>query len=207
MGRVGQLLSFLAAAPLLTATVLGKEPSGELAGTQEEIGVYLAGVCQMNRAVRQAAESIVVRLYARIGVRLWFVNTRPGLADRDFISLRLLDRAPEALRYNVLGSALIEDHRGVTAEVFCDRLTQFYGAKNEQEAGTVLGFAMAHEIGHLLAGEPHHSAAGVMKAGWGPSDVQEMWHDWLGFDADDAARIHRGLAARRSAGVRFAARN
>ena len=209
MKRTGQLLRFIAAATLLTANLWASSPESRGGESQspEEVSVYVVEACPVNIAVRLAAESIVAKLYARIGVRLWFANTRPRQANADFISLRLLDRAPDTFRYNVLGSALIENHRGLMALVFCDRLSRFYEPRDAREMAMLLGYAMTHEIGHLLEGEPRHSAAGIMKAGWTPSDMRVMSQNGMGFDSNDAARIHRGLAARRSTEARLARRN
>lgn len=41
-------------------------------------------------------------------------------------------------------------------------------------AGQVLGYAAAHELGHLMLGSRGHSATGVMKETWSSSDLLEM---------------------------------
>jgi hypothetical protein len=56
------------------------------------------------------------------------------------------------------------------------------------DAAVLLGYVIAHELGHLLIG-PGHSADGVMRARWGRNEFQALRQRWLRFNRTDAERI------------------
>jgi len=45
-------------------------------------------------------------------------------------------------------------------------------AKNDKEVPTILGCAIAHELGHLLLGPKSHSGGGIMHGEWGPREFR-----------------------------------
>jgi hypothetical protein len=145
------------------------------------------------------------RLFARIGVHLRFVYSRPEEADSGVITLHILDRAPRNVKPNVLGSAIIDPDAAPEAFIFCDRLIAFRGTNRSLDVGVLLGYAIAHEIGHLLRGVPGHSTDGIMKARWSLNDVRAMLRRDLAFTRDDSDRIRTFLASRRET-VAIAAR-
>ena len=59
----------------------------------------------------------------------------------------------------------------MNATVFYDRIERFKDS-SEIDLATVLGHAIAHEIGHVLLGTTAHSPAGIMKARWSQADFQ-----------------------------------
>jgi hypothetical protein len=61
----------------------------------------------------------------------------------------------------------------------------------------LMGYATAHEIGHLLLGEKH-AASGLMRAVWGKEQYRNMAQRWLGFSENEK----RALCAALSANVR-----
>ena len=59
-----------------------------------------------------------------------------------------------------------------------------------------LGFAVAHEVGHLLLGTNAHGAAGLMRAVWSRSELQRNDPaDWL-FTAGESLAMSRALHQR-----------
>jgi hypothetical protein len=105
--------------------------------------------------------------------------------------------APQGIVAESLGCALIDlQHRaGTLATVYPDRIDAV-AVRTGVDAGTLLGRAVAHEIGHLLLGTTHHSAAGLMRALWSDQELQRgATADWT-FAPDDVVRMGRGLAAR-----------
>jgi len=71
------------------------------------------------------------------------------------------------------------------------------GSSSKRAAvASVLGFAVAHEVGHLLLGTNAHAAAGLMRAVWSRSDLQRNNPaDWL-FTAADSLAMSRALRQR-----------
>jgi hypothetical protein len=68
--------------------------------------------------------------------------------------------------------------------------------KSDKEVPTILGCAIAHEIGHLLLGPNSHSAEGIMHGKWGPKELRLASMGWLLFTSQQAKLI-RAEARRR----------
>ena len=89
-----------------------------------------------------------------------------------------------------LGTALVDPATGtgVLATVYVDRVERLVRG-SEGDLGTVLGRAMAHEIGHLLMGRASHAVRGLMRPRWTRAEVtRNVKADW-GFDAPDLRLI------------------
>jgi hypothetical protein len=100
---------------------------------------------------------------------------------------------------DVMGKAFVEEHSGGTlADVYLQAI-QAMSQQHAGDSGVLLGFVMAHELGHLLLG-PEHSQDGVMQAAWGQKQMDALSRRWLRFSKEGAARIRRGLEPRMAAG-------
>jgi hypothetical protein len=167
-----------------------------------------------------AAERLVVRTYDNFGVTaedmtraravaavilqdaglqaVWR-DCSAGCADAlgpGEVLLRIVE-APDATVAQSLGCALIDLRlgSGTLATVYADRINEL-ASRTGVKRGTLLGRAVAHEIGHLLLGTSGHSPAGLMRALWSDRELQrDVAADWI-FSLDDVARIGRGLATR-----------
>jgi hypothetical protein len=111
--------------------------------------------------------------------------------------LRLLTRSPETSSKNAIGEALSLD----IANVFMNRVTE-QATAGELSASRMLGYAIAHEIGHLLLGDNSHSLGGIMVAPWSKQDLQRMVKGGLLFTHQEVTRIqaevrHRSRSVRR----------
>ena len=81
--------------------------------------------------------------------------------------------------------------------MYADRINVL-ASRTGVNAATLLGRAVAHEIGHLLLGTARHSAAGLMRARWSDRELgREVAADWT-FSPADVARIGRGLTVARA---------
>ena len=71
------------------------------------------------------------------------------------------------------------------------------GVSSEGDAAArVLGFAVAHEVGHLLLGTNAHADVGLMRAVWSRSDLQRNHPaDWL-FTSAESLAMSRALRQR-----------
>jgi hypothetical protein len=93
-----------------------------------------------------------------------------------------------------LGTALVDPAtgRGVLATVYVDRVERLVRGSHG-DLGTLLGRAMAHEIGHLLMGRASHAARGLMRPRWTRAEVtRNVQADWR-FDAPDLRAIRARL--------------
>lgn len=94
----------------------------------------------------------------------------------------------------VLGEASIDTAAGagVLATIYVDRVS-LMAELSETAVASLLGRAIAHELGHLLLATNQHSSTGLMRARWSPLDLQRNHRvDWV-LSRNDAAAIRRRL--------------
>jgi hypothetical protein len=105
-------------------------------------------------------------------------------------------RGELSLGYSLVDTSIAE---GALATVYVDRV-EWLASQAAPHAGvdgaTVLGFAVAHEVGHLLLGTNVHGAAGLMRAVWSRGELQRNDPaDWL-FTAGESLAMTRALRQR-----------
>jgi hypothetical protein len=129
----------------------------------------------------------------------WLPNPPCAAAPRAnevLVRLASVGRAP-AIGEHVLGNAYIDAGKGAgsLATLYVDRIDAI-AARAGLAVGTVLGRAMAHEIGHLLLGHSRHRDRGLMRAYWSDTVLQSrLAGDWM-FLREDARAMVRNLAVR-----------
>ena len=69
---------------------------------------------------------------------------------------------------------------------------QTLGTTKQIELTPLLGYVIAHELGHLLLG-PGHAPNGVMRAVWSPMDLGAIRRGCLRFGPAEAARMRSVL--------------
>lgn len=62
--------------------------------------------------------------------------------------------------------------------------------------GVILGYALAHEVGHLLLGVNSHSPNGIMRARWTVKELRLASMGWFGFLPQQAAKIRADVERR-----------
>jgi hypothetical protein len=111
------------------------------------------------------------------------------------LMIRIVAAPKSASDRDVLGFAYVDagSRRATLGTVFADRMAavaRTLGVKG----GTLLGRAIAHEVGHLLLGTTRHPAGGLMRDRWSRRDVGA--EDWL-FADGESATMRSTLAGRR----------
>src|SRR4029450_9518639 len=103
----------------------------------------------------------------------------------------------KSARVITLGSSLFDRGTGAGVLITVDpRLVSAIAQSAETDPATLLGRAMAHELGHLLLGHPNHSRSGLMRALWARDEVRGVRPaDWI-FSAAEAAQMRQGLLNR-----------
>jgi hypothetical protein len=98
-----------------------------------------------------------------------------------------------------LGVALPHAHTGADITIFYDRIErlEWHAVSANATAPQILGYAMAHEIGHVLLGSTQHSLTGIMKGPWGEAEFERLAKGWLGFTAQQG-ELMRESAFRRA---------
>lgn len=81
------------------------------------------------------------------------------------------------------------------ADVFYSRALQM-AQQGPADLDQLLGYAIAHEVGHLLLHSTTHSHSGIMRANWGPEEWKGISQGYLRFGADESARMRAEVAAR-----------
>jgi hypothetical protein len=89
---------------------------------------------------------------------------------RQFLVLVLAKQVPPEYVPGALGIAFPQSEAGVSGMVFCDRVDR---TPHEIDGPTLLGLAIAHEIGHVLLNTSAHGNAGIMKSPWLRADVEQ----------------------------------
>jgi len=107
-------------------------------------------------------------------------------------------RSPDAETWAVLGNSLVDATNqggGSLCRIFVDRVHNL-AASAGVDRGTLLGRAMAHEVGHLLLGTNEHSRYGLMRPRWDAAELtRDDFLDWT-LSRAQGERMRRGLAAR-----------
>ncbi len=123
-------------------------------------------------------------------------RTSPGTTD---FFLRLLSsRMTKSLGLPsvCLGYALIpQGGWGSLATVFTEK-ARILADRALAQRSSVLGHAIAHEIGHLLIGRAEHSSDGLMQALWSPRQLLRATGFPMRFTKKDAHRLTRNALAR-----------
>jgi len=132
----------------------------------------------------------------RAEASLSFFACQNTMRGADF-TIRILNaRAARRIAVNsdALGQALEcrGDHSGCSAYIFY-RDVQQLTRDGEVSESELLGYALAHEIGHLLLGADSHSSAGIMRAYWGRQEFDGIARACLYF-TDEQSRQMRAEA-------------
>ena len=99
---------------------------------------------------------------------------------RELIVRLVNGRPPAGAQPLPLGDALVGagGHQGVLATAYVDRVRRVAAALGTDES-VLLGRAIAHELGHLLAGSSRHARAGLMRAKWTLAEILlDRREDW-----------------------------
>ncbi len=174
----------------------------------------LLGVDRMNISVCNLGglpESNVVRAKAEVEAVFRPVDVQiewkrcgdyaSGVGTSWFLVRLRNDKSPVArtqASLDAMGRAyLTESGDGYLADAYLGAI-QSLAARHDADADALLGFVIAHELGHLLLGKGH-VPDGVMQAQWGGAAVKALERRWLQFNAAQRERIHSKLRARAEA--------
>ena len=130
----------------------------------------------------------------------WLDCATPSPKSEEGRALRFLVRLRrDAPRYylrevslHTMGRAYLSDSgEGYIADIYRPAVEALAQLRVANES-SLIGYTMAHELGHLLIG-PGHAARGIMSADWGPLEMSRIAKRWLEFDLRDRTAIRRRL--------------
>jgi hypothetical protein len=140
----------------------------------------------------------VLRVYAAAGIDvLWFDNPEPARGGDLSVTLIITTTPPtvHGATAEILGVAIsAKTQCGRVAYALWHHITAFAEARN-RPLGVILGYVIAHEIGHLLMPPPSHGDSGLMRAAWRPADLDKAERGLLRFTPAEADVMRRRIAA------------
>jgi hypothetical protein len=167
---------------MVHATVYGSE-------TRHKLTACLQVEIPDPHLISRLAEGLATRIFADIGISLeWRACEQPDESSRTPIVVQLVSGKKEGLMSGVLGSAMPYGRHII---IFFDRI------ETMEDASTVLGHVMVHEITHIIQGVPRHSDTGLMKPHWSRHDLVQMRYKPLPFTEWDLLLLYAGLPMRR----------
>jgi len=124
---------------------------------------------------------------------------RAGGAVTSWFVIRLRNDEPPVTRtaasLDAMGRAyLAENGDAYLADAYLKAI-QKLASRHDADPNSLLGFVIAHELGHLLLGEGH-VADGVLQAQWGGTAVKAIERRWLQFNSGQRDRIRQQLQRR-----------
>jgi len=135
--------------------------------------VDVANYAEIPRSTLASAEREASRSYTAIGIEVQWLYPAPTDLGRADATVLLLSRevgerkiTREQLADAVLGQAHKPSAR---AHIYWHRV-QALADRYALAHPDVLGYAVAHELGHLLLPEYSHAPTGIMKAGFDPDN-------------------------------------
>jgi hypothetical protein len=178
--------------------------ASEQPARQLSVTIQIHDYANVEDRLLSQATSVVSGIYERVGVRTeWIGVVRQGrrrasadgersrlpIGQLTLIILTPKMAARTKVADGVLGfAAVAPEGMGRIAYVIHDRVRRT-AREAAMEESTLLGFVMAHEMGHLLL--PHESPAGsgLMRGLWDVRDFRNVDVSKLGFSERQAAEI------------------
>jgi hypothetical protein len=93
---------------------------------------------------------------------------------------------------SILGATLSDADRPQAGFVSYERTIRFSKAIGIAP-GRLLGYVLAHEIGHLLLPRGGHARSGIMREPWGPSELRQLSMGTLLFSAEYGSALRAEL--------------
>ena len=145
-----------------------------LADRQTASGQPLIQVLVMDQAevppvTRQRAQDVATRVFHLAGIALVWVDATTCQARCLRVRIVTQPVSAKSRDPHMLGVALrMPEARGINLWVFYPRI-RAYSAELGLDRSELLGYVMAHELGHLLLPDGAHSLAGLMRREMGSS--------------------------------------
>jgi hypothetical protein len=177
-----------------TKFAAANEPFGRTSQSRGDspvrISVHVYNYGRVPRRLLDRAENVATTIFAKAGIDAAWVDCPPAVAQikqypacpsqlgADGYVLNLLPESMAiraGLKDTTFGFARLssDDERSYFASVFWDRISQA-ARGGDISAFQLLGYVMAHEVGHLLLGSTGHAPQGVMIALWSPEKLENM---------------------------------
>jgi hypothetical protein len=161
------------------------------------LGVQVRNYSRADGEIVAAGEAIAGRAFKDAGIWIvWFASSSQiDLGRPSKLTLQIFQgHSGRPDLKDALGSAMTDTNPEASflADIFLGNIEE--NAVTRTDETVLLGFVMAHEIGHLL-GAPHERGT-IMVEGWRPGDFRRMRLGSLRFSEKQAERLRAAVLAR-----------
>jgi len=177
----------LAASLLLDAALAA---DGAIASSGACVVIQVQGMNLVAVPVLMRAEETAARVFREVGVAVHWVGGPLRRSEEKCLAVEAEFRSNSYSDPGVLAHAFPYKQGGTQIQVFLNRVMN---CSSVRQNGALLGYVIAHELGHVLQGIGRHSSYGVMKASWSTTDYHEIFEQSLRFADGDAELIRLGL--------------
>ena len=155
----------------------------------QHIAVAVCDLQEVSNVLMHLAQEVAGEVYRDVGIELDWADNECHPDDGVFtVNITSRQMAETLVSDHTLGFA---ESGTRDATVLYDRVLKF-ARRYHINCGVMLGYTIAHELGHLLLPPKSHSAAGVMQA---MIDLQLASERQLRFTPEQGALILHALAA------------
>ena len=190
--------------PSLSSFLLTTAPQVTASVPSYAVTVALFNEARVPPNVLAGAQATAFYLFSKSGIDIHWIlcgredespEQRSACSQPEFpahLEVHIVSGCPR-LPTTVFGiSYLSPEGIGSQADVFYTRIAAF--RESPAELPVLLGYAIAHELGHLLLGSNSHSPTGLMRADWRTKDLTGIAQGGLVFSDEQAQRMKAKLS-------------
>lgn len=154
--------------------------------------VQVCNLSHANAKLLSQAEEVAGRVFSEAGIQTTWVTTGTPVPRKLTIQINP-GRSKRSEWKDSLGIAMTDNDptRSFFADVFLGNIEEMAATRTDE--AFLLGYVMAHEVGHLL-GLPHAPQT-VMAESWNGSDIRRMEADRIRFSLSEAEGLHAAVMA------------
>jgi hypothetical protein len=174
-------------------------------GENPAITILVYNYAPASSATMARAELETGRIFSQAGVGVVWLDCL-GRKDDDAQGLCVRPREPFDVAVRILPGPMPGEIHGTRfgfavfpalASVYYEDLLRLAKSGGVAiEFSTILGCAIAHEVGHLMLGENSHSTEGIMQAEWKPKQIRLALKGWLVFTSSQSKLIQTEASVR-----------
>ena len=181
---------------IVPGVLLAGQPAAQTAGVEVQVYDYASLQPSTFKKFAQGTLEILSGTGISIKVVLCERTTADSCGSTDNRHKLVLRLAPGSAKkmknafYSPLGCSLADHSGGKYASLFLETIKDQASDANVPWL-TVLDYAAAHEIGHLLLGDQAHTPRGIMKARWDWHDYMDMYQGRLKFSDEQIRQLRK----------------
>ncbi len=195
-------LFLIVGAAAFSTSAVARTPAARTPDIVGRVQVSLFDDAHVAPGILAQARARASAIFAQAGIELDFLFCPPAnptdfkpshspcsnLAWPTHLSVRIIPRG-RTVGADVFGQAFVDESgQGAYSNVYYENLALSANHPGIGD-GEMLGYVIAHELGHLLLGTNSHSHTGLMQATWSPHVLSEMPRMLLVFTRDQTTQL------------------